>query len=332
MADPEITIDTPTEAVKDNRANLVRLARTVFGRMETGAMRAFSQFQKNSDLIRLIDAKRAGTFDYGAHVTVTPAGFAFPNADDAMKLLDAALTGGAKIIQMPVQQPAAEPAKPPRTQARQAPVTAPVVEEKKGVANPPLDVTPLGPLLERIERMEDGFRTAFQTLDGRVMGALLGQHTEMHSLLLGARGLVGMLDTVMARQKVIASYLDEYAELPDISDEMRADLGHLMGLDAGSPASPSAPVQTAPLTDAGPGPEAAPPVVQAPVVQAQVAPVEGNGLQTVTYTKEDLTAIGNRSLSELQAIAESVGVPNPQSTTFVSVLVARVLSFQLKVK
>lgn len=329
MASLEITIDTPTEAVKDNRADLVRLARTVFGRMETGAMRAFTQFQKNADLVRLIEAKRTGAFDYGAHVSATATGFTFPSVDDALKLLDAPATGGAKVIQMPA--PAAEPPKP-RAQPRQAaPVQEPVVASPAAPATQ-TDTTHLGPLLDRIERMEDGFRTAFQTLDGRVMNALLSQHTEVRSLLLGARGIVGMLDTVMARQKVIANYLDEYAELPDISDDMRADLGHLMG---GAPLEQAAaPTVVAPATGAGPVAQAAPsepPVAQA-VAPAVQGPSSDSQLQTVTYTKEGLTEIGNRNLGELQAIAASVGVPNPQSTTFVSVLVARILSFQTKAK
>lgn len=333
MADLEITIDTPVDAVKDNRANLVRLARTVFVRMETGAMRAFSQFQKGADLIRLIEAKRAGTFDYAEHVKNTATGWVWPSADEALKLLDEASSGTKAKTKEP-EAPKAAPAKevkaePRRAKEPEAPKADPVTAETD---NRPSDGTPLGPIMAEIESLRDGLKDAFLKLDGRTMERFAALDAKLGAISLGCRGLVGALEVVMDRQKVIAQYLDEYAELPGITEAMTQDLLQF-GQDAPASVPVVAPaaepvkeqpaVQTTSAREPAAQPAKEPAKKAAPKQEAQAGDV-------VTYTKEQLTEIGNKDPAELRRIAESVGVPNVDSIPFVGILVQRTLSFQTK--
>jgi len=334
MADIEITIDTPVDAVKDNRANLVRLARTVFARMETGAMRAFSQFQKGADLIRLIEAKRAGTFDYAEHVKNTATGWVWPSADEALKLLDEATSGTKTKVKEP-EAPKAAPVQQAKTESRrakepEAPKADPVTAETD---NRPSDGTPLGPIMAEIESLRDGLKDAFLKLDGRTMERFTAIDAKLSAISLGCRGLVGVLEVVMDRQKVIAQYLDEYAELPGITEAMTQDLLQF-GQDA--PASvpviaAAEPVKEQPAVQTTSAREPTPLAQPAKEPAKKAAPKqEAPTGDVVTYTKEQLTEIGNKDPAELRRIAQSVGVPNVDSIPFVGILVQRTLSFQTK--
>lgn len=324
MADLEINKDTPIDAVKDNRAHLVRLARTVFDRMETGAMRAFSQFQKSGEIVRLIEAKRAGVFDYSTHVVQTPTGWTWPSTDDALKMLDASEKGGAvqtKEEPAPVQQVQQEA--PKQTPSRRA---EPAAEKKaNGVATVERDATSItGPIRESIEGLRDDLRDAFMKLDGRTDERFTSISARLHGIGRGCMGLVGAIEVLMARQKVIAQYLDEHAELPELSDEMKKDLVQFAGdADVQVTEKPfEAPVQQHAKPSQEQKQEPAP-----QVAKQQAAPVEHTGFN---YTKDQLTEIGNKDIAQLRAIAESVGVPNVNAIPFVGVLVARIESFRQK--
>lgn len=314
MAD--ITVDTPVSEVKDNRPNLVRLARTVCGCLETAQMKAFSQFPKSDDLVRIIEAKRAGTFHYDQYIKANgQGGYTFPSAAEVLALLETAEKATPNNAPQRVETP------PVR---REEPVQSSAPSQSSETPTAPDSVALLGPIMARFDAIESAFGAAFKTLDGRTMQRLDAARNDLTALRRGFIGLVGCVEVLAERQKVIATYLDEYAELPSFTEPMLTDLAALregpMDTIAAQPVSQ--PEEKAP--------EPAQPSAPAAAAKTEVKPAPSGG--TVTYTKEQLTEIGNRSLSELQAIADQVGVPGAKSIAFVAVLVSKILNQANKVK
>lgn len=360
MSTPAVTIDANTPvfengvltAAAQQRPQLVRIAQHVFGRTETNAMSAFSQFRTNDQLARIIQAKRDGVFDYGAHIKSTPQGFSKPSADEALAMLDAAEKNEA-----PAQQ--AAPAQPVQ-RARAAPkaVTQPVQEVQQAPAViAQVDIQgargaiDLGQaILDKINSVQQDLGGAFAALDTRVLTALSEVRNDVRTLALGVRGTVGLFEVIMARQKVIAQYLDQYAELPEPGEDMMSDIAALAGiLPMAAPrvpemrqvqaAEPEAAPEETPVEDApvmqtprrGRPPKVQPTVEATPEQPAQVAQPEATdaGVQTVSYTTGDLEKIAKeQGIEALRSIAKQVGVPDADKIAFLPVLILRIMKQQ----
>lgn len=74
----QITADTPVNDVVGNRPMILKLAQEVFEQRRASVVRAFGQFQRSGDLARLIEAKRAGQFDFGATIFDGEKGTKYP--------------------------------------------------------------------------------------------------------------------------------------------------------------------------------------------------------------------------------------------------------------
>jgi len=367
MSTPAVTIDANTPvfengvltAAAQQRPQLVRIAQHVFGRTETNAMSAFSQFRTNDQLARIIQAKRDGVFDYGAHIKSTPQGFSKPSADEALAMLEAAEKGEAPVQQAAPVQPAqrARPAVKGQTVPVVEPVAVPQEETDNRPARTPAGGADIGQaILDKINSIQSDLGGAFAALDTRVLTALSEVRNDVRTLALGVRGTVGLFEVIMARQKVIAQYLDQYAELPEPGADMMGDIAALAGVLPAVPTQapqvhqaqttePDAPEETpaevAPVMQ--PPRRGRPPKAQTPVAEvqpeqpAQVAQQAAqvtqqaptSGVQTVNYTTGDLEKIAKeQGIEALRSIAKQVGVPDADKIAFLPVLILRIMKQQ----
>lgn len=300
----QVTGTTPTQDVITNRVALVRLAQVVFEREEMAATRAFSHFRKNEDIARIIDAKRGGVFDYGQHIKKTDTGYTYPSADETLKMLDEAekrASGGGE----PAPEPQQAPADPPKRRGR--PQKA--AEPSNGAATESAPATGLDSA--SLAELRDNLSAAFTTLDNRVTGRVDGLRQDLINLALGVRGLVGLIEVMMDRQKLVQDYFDPHAEIPQVSEAVKKDLMalvHIVPIDQ----APAEKVEA--KEPEKPGTEIAPPPKQEPAAPAQH--------ETVEITKEALEAM---ELPALRELAKKIGVPDCEKAAFKTVLILRIL-------
>lgn len=83
----EVNVNTKVEDVISSRPQIMRLAQAVFGRSAPNVLRAFGQFRANEDLASLIEAKRAGVFDYGLLIRDTEQGPVWPSEAQVLSCL-----------------------------------------------------------------------------------------------------------------------------------------------------------------------------------------------------------------------------------------------------
>ena len=61
----DLTLQTTIEEIRTSRSSIINYARLIFERTEPSAIYAFAQFKDDSDVLKLILAKKKGLFDYG---------------------------------------------------------------------------------------------------------------------------------------------------------------------------------------------------------------------------------------------------------------------------
>lgn len=120
----EVNATTKVEDVISSRPLIMRLAQAVFSRSAPNVLRAFGQFRDNKDLASIIEAKRAGIFDYGLLIRDTDQGPVWPSealvleclakakdksltVDDLAELVNDPVLGGSIFEKMYGNKPAA---------------------------------------------------------------------------------------------------------------------------------------------------------------------------------------------------------------------------------
>lgn len=362
---PEITASTPVEEVIKFRPKLVSLAQLVFERTTTGTLRAFTQFQKASDLADLINAKRAGTFDYGVCIRDTDNGAEWPEAQPVLVALMKAKEGKLNTDDMvslglkaedfkkvcptavkteappAATEPPAEEAPKRRTRKKaeeatpEQPSQEPTTPSDK-VAEPEQTVTPSnnGELLRALAGCFEGLE---KSIAGLVSGLAKGNADGLGRVLVVQRGIVGYLETVRNNQQALADglsnvlmYLDPHAEtvaLQNMDPQILEDIKTGFGVNNTKLVEPEE--KPLPLSQtfakAAPEPESAPEPEQP---APKVEQVQG---ETVIYTREhleDLAKQGEPGLAKLREIAASVGVPKADKIGYSAVAVRKILAMQ----
>ena len=89
----EITADTPFDEVSGKRKSAIILMQKVLDCTDPDFMRAMTQFRKTPELGAVIDATRAGAFDYRKLLVSTDRGAAWPPASATLKCIELAASG-----------------------------------------------------------------------------------------------------------------------------------------------------------------------------------------------------------------------------------------------
>ena len=345
-----IDVNTPTNNILDNRPTMIKLAQEVFGRAQPSVVRAFGQFSKQHDLARLIDAKRAGTFDYGAAIYDIGGGTKYPiNVAGVMAVLDKSDAGeaitaediGAMYTQGPLNeevlkksaellpkivlkngatngvhkpQKTAAPVAEGEVQVNEQKEERKVVEFRKKEPDPAVEeAQDVGPVFEELRTLREGLADAFEA----VSNSADANYTVLRAYL----------DTVLRNQEALNQNLKKLSEFYG-EIELNPVETHVTDSPAQRPTPVVKPTKAAKVEQVEEAESTKTPTptkamkARAAATETKLPPEAGDTDKAALIAELEITpeSLKKLSLEELRKLAEQVGVKEAHKIVFPKVV------------